>query len=723
MKKRHYGLASLAVIGMFAMMPMCASAEGAVSIDEKNFPDANFRSYVAEKLDSNGDGSLSDEEIENVTTMSVSDRSIRDLTGIKYFTQLEYLYCSENSLSTLDLSGLESLNEVDCENNMLTELNVNGCICLNELHCHNNRLSSLDLSTNEYLSVLRCEGNNITCIDTRASYLLKRVANESCNTFYLGTLDIYGSSRSYAFPDDYLILYGSAIAVDSPSSSKNGVILIGDGMATDKKSIVTTIDEASFPDSRFREFVKENCDYNSDGYLDKRDIDLTYRLDIDGDYSSEDGNITNLKGIEYFTGLTELSCCYNSLRKLDFKSNPELTSLSCVHCDLSELDVSNNSKLRYIQCSWNDLTTLNLDNNPELEELFCDDNKLDSLEVDNNPKLKYLCCGNNQIKELNLNNNPELVILDCGDNEIALLDISNNKKLLHNSEALIREKPVPMFYASQYEDENAMRYEMPGGGCDGGYLPEYILRVDKKTRLKTGYDYMFSLDCYPEYEYIIGYVDKDGVKQTGFVKIKKKYYYFDPQTYGMKKGVLKLDGSVYYMDPETGAMHTGWLDYKGSRYYFNSKGVMQTGAKKIDGSTYYFDKKSGKQVTGVLKTSEGVFYLDPDNNGAMHTGWLVYNNAKYYFGDNGKMVTGPKVIDGKTYYFDKKSGKMKTGVLKAGGKIFYLNKDGSMHIGWLTLKGNLYYLQEDGSLAVDCTLTIDGEQYSFGPDGIAIAVN
>ena len=165
-------------------------------------------------------------------------------------------------------------------------------------------------------------------------------------------------------------------------------------------------------------------------------------------------------------------------------------------------------------------------------------------------------------------------------------------------------------------------------------------------------------------------------------------------------------------------MHTGWLDYNDSRYYFNSKGVMQTGAKKIDGSTYYFDKKSGKQVTGVLKTSEGVFYLDPDNNGAMHTGWLDYKGSKYYFTASGKMVTGPKKIDVETYYFDKKSGKMQTGVLKLAGKYYYMNEDGTMHTGWLNLKGKTYYLQEDGSLAMGCTLTIAGKKYNFNSKGV-----
>ena len=42
-----------------------------VKINATNFPDANFRSFVAETYDSNGDGTLSDDEISEFLSINV----------------------------------------------------------------------------------------------------------------------------------------------------------------------------------------------------------------------------------------------------------------------------------------------------------------------------------------------------------------------------------------------------------------------------------------------------------------------------------------------------------------------------------------------------------------------------------------------------------------------------------------------------------------------------
>ena len=211
------------------------------------------------------------------------------------------------------------------------------------------------------------------------------------------------------------------------------------------------------------------------------------------------------------------------------------------------------------------------------------------------------------------------------------------------------------------------------------------------------------------------YVDKEPLKDAQ--KIDKKWYCFDKTTGIMQTGVLKTSEGIFYLDPETGAMHTGWLDYNGKKFYFSSKGKLVTGARTIDGKVYYFNRK-GIMQTGVLKTSKGIFYLDPET-GAMHTGWLVYNGKRFFFDDNGRMVNGVKRIDGHTYYF--KDGVMQTGTVKAKGNYYYLDpKTGILQIGWIPYNGKMYYAQEGGILAIDCTLKIDGKNYTFNRKGICL---
>ena len=49
--------------GAIALVFVCSCSWADTAINETNFPDANFRTYVSRSFDSNSDGTLSDEEI------------------------------------------------------------------------------------------------------------------------------------------------------------------------------------------------------------------------------------------------------------------------------------------------------------------------------------------------------------------------------------------------------------------------------------------------------------------------------------------------------------------------------------------------------------------------------------------------------------------------------------------------------------------------------------
>jgi len=78
---------------------------------------------------------------------------------------------------------------------------------------------------------------------------------------------------------------------------------------------------------------------------------------------------------------------------------------------------------------------------------------------------------------------------------------------------------------------------------------------------------------------------------------------------------------------------------------------MKVGWTEEEGLWYYYDK--GKRRTGWLKSGSKWFYLNPDKDGAMVTGWLEYNHNKFYFNSKGYCMTGKQVIDGNTYEFNK----------------------------------------------------------------------
>ena len=94
-----------------------------VTIDNTNFPDANFRTVV-KKFDTNQDSSLSDTEIAAVKKINCSNKGITNLKGIEYFTSLNILLCTDNQLTALDVSENTALTELDCRFNKLTALDV-----------------------------------------------------------------------------------------------------------------------------------------------------------------------------------------------------------------------------------------------------------------------------------------------------------------------------------------------------------------------------------------------------------------------------------------------------------------------------------------------------------------------------------------------------------------------------------------------------------------------
>ena len=74
------------------------------------------------------------------------------------------LYCADNSLTSLDVSGLTALTTLTCFYNSLTSLDVSGLTALTDLRCFYNSLTSLDVSGLTALTLLYCFNNSLTSL-------------------------------------------------------------------------------------------------------------------------------------------------------------------------------------------------------------------------------------------------------------------------------------------------------------------------------------------------------------------------------------------------------------------------------------------------------------------------------------------------------------------------------------------------------------------------------
>ena len=159
----------LSVLLAFIMATLCLSAvvafgSDSVAINETNFPDANFREFVKD-YDLDGNGSLSAEERNIVTIMTVSDDyEIKTLKGIEYFSNIKILRCSNIKLEELNVSALKDLTTLTCMGNELKELNLVENNKLKTLNCTGNELTSITLSS-PALTTLDCRGNSLAKLD------------------------------------------------------------------------------------------------------------------------------------------------------------------------------------------------------------------------------------------------------------------------------------------------------------------------------------------------------------------------------------------------------------------------------------------------------------------------------------------------------------------------------------------------------------------------------
>ncbi len=109
------------------------------------------------------------------------------------------------------------------------------------------------------------------------------------------------------------------------------------------------------------------------------------------------------------------------------------------------------------------------------------------------------------------------------------------------------------------------------------------------------------------------YADASGKMYSNkWLEYKGDWYYLQ-NSGAMAKNWFTKDGKWYYMGSD-GVMRTGWQDIGGSTYYMSTtKGYCATGWCKIDGKTYYFDTTSCKlaknTTIGGYKVDENGVYV------------------------------------------------------------------------------------------------------------------
>tara|TARA_R110002167_G_scaffold350628_1_gene562881 strand:- start:1349 stop:4189 length:2841 start_codon:yes stop_codon:yes gene_type:complete len=320
-----------------------------------------------------------------------SDNQLNNI-DVSQNTNLRRLIINGNLFTSFNLSSNTKLEELYCQYNQLTSLNTSGADSLHSLYCFNNELTSLDVSQNISLVSLACYNNNLIDLN------LKNGNNH--NMWIDDTDDTWSGIHCSNNP------YLDCILVDdSVWSNANWITSYWiDPQHYFSNNCNGGTQQTYVPDNNFEAYLESNGMGNgiaNDDSVFTHNIDTLTFLDINFH------NISDLTGIEAFTGLNIFLCEGNQLTSLDVSNNIALTVLNCSTNVLTSLNLSQNTALEYLECGLNQLTSLDLSTNTALTELNCYGNELTSLDVRN---------GNNtNLTGFWAENNPNLFCIDVDD--------------------------------------------------------------------------------------------------------------------------------------------------------------------------------------------------------------------------------------------------------------------------------------------------------------------
>lgn len=372
-------------------------------------PDANFEQRLID-LNIDSDGEINQKvlltDVVVVTTLDVSNKKIKDLTGIESFTALVTLICNSNELTELDVSANTKLYNLNCDNNFLTTLNVK-----------NGNNTTVKFGGGNYSAL----NNRLFCISVDALAQFSPFvpgttrwikSDDEVKGFSENCEDIDVMQFISSFPAEIITLLK-----DKADTNKDGKLLLSEVklfVGNLDLSSVTGITDLSFLDS----FV--NMQGLILGKSTLSEIDLSRFRDLkDIDLSDNDA----LKNIDLSKNPILKAFAANGnalLESIDLSKNPLLTELVLSNCPVikaldittvAELDslvakgnatlssinfgtqtsgksskeskTTANTKLKTIDVSNNALTTLDVSSFPAVTKILCNDNLLTTLKVNN----------------------------------------------------------------------------------------------------------------------------------------------------------------------------------------------------------------------------------------------------------------------------------------------------------------------------------------------------
>ncbi len=310
------------------------------------------------------------------------DGNITGLTGLQYLEckllptvstldlsqtpNLVTLKCPSYGLglTSLDLSGLAFLKEVDVSGNQLTALNTNGLPQIEKLNCGSNNLTALNVGALTTLKELDCSTNQITTLDVTN---LLQLTVLRCTANLLQTLAVENLTNLLTL-----------------ECSENQLSQLGIENLTN----LTTLTMAG----------------NNIASINVNTLIHLIYLEVSS-------NPINTLDVSTLSTLQTLRCANNGLTSLNLNQNPQVYMLDISGNQLSTIDLSGLPDLWFLHCHDNLFTTLdfsantnlgmwNYNPNPNLELINVKNGKNEiglSFFIAGCPNLSSICADEDEI--------------------------------------------------------------------------------------------------------------------------------------------------------------------------------------------------------------------------------------------------------------------------------------------------------------------------------------
>lgn len=242
-----------------------------------------------------------------ITYLDCEDCAISSLSGVSGMNKLEYLYCRNNDLATLDVSnksklvylrvqGNAYLTDLNCHDCNLTTLNIYSCPSLERIYCYYN------LSLQTITGLADCTALRLLSCGDCALTTLSGVAGKTqltdlyCYNNDLASLDVTGCTNLkylYIFQNHITGSNMTALVNSLPSRGENGYL----------EAIYDEDEGNTINDAQLTEAIRKNWRvlyHNVNRWTDIRTLDyalnamaLNIHFTSDGDYpwfTIEDGD-------------------------------------------------------------------------------------------------------------------------------------------------------------------------------------------------------------------------------------------------------------------------------------------------------------------------------------------------------------------------------------------------------------------------------------------------